>query len=228
MPEPNAHGQIEEFLRVLHKRRWQILLPAVFVLTLGAAFAVIVPKKYVLETRVEIRESRVESDYALRDPQSQATVRELPNVLQHVRHYNRIKQVIELQKELWPEYVRADVPGDFVRSVMENIDAEPVEKDRSQGLDLRRHRLQGRRRGAGRQVPGAAHDGLDRRRHRARREPGEERAGHPAEPGPRGEPSAHGGEQAVPRARQADGGRPVATRAGQRLATGGDAATGSS
>src|SRR5262245_52112492 len=50
-----SRGQLAEFLDVLRRRRWQVLLPAAFVIAFGAAFAVIVPKKYLLRTQVELR-----------------------------------------------------------------------------------------------------------------------------------------------------------------------------
>lgn len=50
-----TRGQLQDFLEVLSRRRWQILLPAAFVISLGVAFAVIVPKKYLVKTQVELR-----------------------------------------------------------------------------------------------------------------------------------------------------------------------------
>jgi uncharacterized protein involved in exopolysaccharide biosynthesis len=50
-----SRGQLSEFLEVLRRRRWQVLLPALFVLAFGTAFAVIVPKKYLVHTQVELR-----------------------------------------------------------------------------------------------------------------------------------------------------------------------------
>jgi len=50
-----SRGQLAEFLDVLRRRRWQVLLPAAFVLAFGLAFAVIVPKKYLVKTQVELR-----------------------------------------------------------------------------------------------------------------------------------------------------------------------------
>ncbi len=50
-----TRGQLQEFLEILSRRRWQILLPAAFVIVLGVAFAVIVPKKYLVRTQVELR-----------------------------------------------------------------------------------------------------------------------------------------------------------------------------
>ena len=54
-------GQLQEFLQVLRKRRWQVLLPLSAVLTLGVCFAVIVPRKYIVTTQVELRENLFDS-----------------------------------------------------------------------------------------------------------------------------------------------------------------------
>ena len=57
--EVSPSGQIQEFVSVLKRRRWQIILPTLFVLLLGAVFAVIVPKKYVIKTVIELRQSNL-------------------------------------------------------------------------------------------------------------------------------------------------------------------------
>ena len=51
----DSPGQIQDFLEILKKRKWQVLLPIAYTLTLGAAFAVLVPKKYECTTEVELR-----------------------------------------------------------------------------------------------------------------------------------------------------------------------------
>ena len=106
--DPSPSGQLQEFLRVLKRRRWQIVLPALFVFTLGCAFAVIVPKKFVVRTRIEIRESRTEGDYLLRNPRETATAREIQNAELHIKHYNRILTIVEEQGKHWTEFVKAD------------------------------------------------------------------------------------------------------------------------
>lgn len=50
-----TRGQLQDFLDILRRRKWQVLLPAAFVIALGSAFAVLVPKKYVVRTQVELR-----------------------------------------------------------------------------------------------------------------------------------------------------------------------------
>lgn len=48
-------GQVQEFLQVLVRRKWQIILPVVVFASIGAFFAVVVPKKFVTTTQVELR-----------------------------------------------------------------------------------------------------------------------------------------------------------------------------
>ena len=55
--EVESTGQIEEFLRVLRKRVWWIIVPFFLVASLGTAYAVIVPKKFVSSVRVMVREN---------------------------------------------------------------------------------------------------------------------------------------------------------------------------
>ncbi len=102
----SAQNQLQDVLHVLKKRRWQILLPAALVLTLGASFSVIVPKEYRLQTRIEINETtRLEPDFQLRNTHEMAIRREVPSFAEHIQHYERIKRVVELDPKLWPEYV---------------------------------------------------------------------------------------------------------------------------
>ncbi len=53
--EVESSGQIEEFLGVLKRRLWVIVLPAALSTAIGVCFSVLVPKKYVVETRVLVR-----------------------------------------------------------------------------------------------------------------------------------------------------------------------------
>ncbi|MEL6713809.1 MAG: hypothetical protein AAFP86_08550, partial [Planctomycetota bacterium] len=54
--EVEAAGQVDEFLRVLKKRVWWIVLPFVLIGSLGCFFAVVVPKKYVSFTEILVNE----------------------------------------------------------------------------------------------------------------------------------------------------------------------------
>ena len=133
--DPSPSGQLQEFLRVLKRRRWQIVLPALFVFTLGCAFAVIVPKKFVVRTRIEIRESRTEGDYLLRNPRETATAREIQNAELHIKHYNRILTIVEEQGKHWTEFVKADAQtrAELINDIQRNIDVNVLVKERNEG-----------------------------------------------------------------------------------------------
>ncbi len=55
--EVEAAGQVDEFLRILRRRIWWIIIPLAVVGSLGTFFAVVVPKKYVVTTRVLVRDA---------------------------------------------------------------------------------------------------------------------------------------------------------------------------
>ena len=50
-----AQTQLQDFLGILKRRKWQIVLPGAILVSFGIAFAVIVPKKFVARTQVELR-----------------------------------------------------------------------------------------------------------------------------------------------------------------------------
>lgn len=52
-----TQGQLSEFVDVLKRRKWQILLPALLISAVGTAVAVIIPKKYEVTTQIELRET---------------------------------------------------------------------------------------------------------------------------------------------------------------------------
>ena len=105
--DPHSQGQIQEFLIVLRRRRWQIFLPALFVLTLGSVFAVLVPKKYVLTTEIEVREGpRMGPGSA--GPREWTSMREIENAKEQVRNFTRLRAILDQQGELWDDYVKLD------------------------------------------------------------------------------------------------------------------------
>ncbi|MEM9381848.1 MAG: Wzz/FepE/Etk N-terminal domain-containing protein [Planctomycetota bacterium] len=53
--EVEASGQVDEFLRVLRRRAWWIIVPVALIGSLGVFFAVVVPKKYVSTAKVMVR-----------------------------------------------------------------------------------------------------------------------------------------------------------------------------
>lgn len=98
----DSPGQVQDFLAILRKRKWQVLLPIAYTLTLGGAFAVLVPKKYRCSTQVELRELYIEGARA--DRALSISSIEAESAPQQLQSLTRIRKVIE--KLEWPDYLR--------------------------------------------------------------------------------------------------------------------------
>ncbi|MEX1024325.1 MAG: hypothetical protein WD226_04540 [Planctomycetota bacterium] len=134
MAELDTTGQIQEFLTVLKRRKWGILLPMLYFLAIGCLIAVVVPKKVEVTTRVELRESRVEADPS----QNNAATKEIQSAKNHIVHYNRIKEIIEgPRQDLWElDYMGLDAgeKHTFITDVvMKNLDVHVAEKPATRG-----------------------------------------------------------------------------------------------
>jgi hypothetical protein len=129
-------NQIQEFLGVLRRRRWQIFLPALYVFVIGSAFAAIVPKKYVVGATFEVKETRNPRDYMLKDRKQTALGVEIANLQQHIVNFARVKRIIgEDLIDHWPEYHRADqdTRSGILLAIMRNIDVDPKAKEKDAG-----------------------------------------------------------------------------------------------
>lgn len=88
----DSPGQLQDLLEILSRRRWQVLLPLLTILTLGSAFAVLVPKKYEVTTEVELRETLVSEGG--RASESMAT-RDVANAPLQIKSMKRIRATVE-------------------------------------------------------------------------------------------------------------------------------------
>ena len=100
-------GQIQEFLDILKRRKWQIILPALLFLSLGIASGVIVPKKFLVTTQVELRELFLDDEQRAASREHTQGVAE--NAPQQLMSPKRIKDVLENLK--WPEYLTLGAVG---------------------------------------------------------------------------------------------------------------------
>src|SRR6185503_6754295 len=128
-------NQLIDLLRALRRRRYQVIVPTLLVATLGIAFAVIVPKRYRVSTRIEISDrTRVETDARLRNPQEVAIRREASSAFDHLVNYARVKKVLDGDPTSWPEYRQARSETERVQFIREriltkNLTASPTNKD---------------------------------------------------------------------------------------------------
>lgn len=131
-----APNQLLEFLHALRRRRYQVLVPALLVATLGTCFAVIVPKTYKISTRIQINEARIEPEFRRANPQESGVRREAYSAYDHVVHYERVKEIIDRNLAQWPEYVQAKSEQErqlFLKQVLKRLWASPANSNTKTG-----------------------------------------------------------------------------------------------
>lgn len=123
--EVEGTSQLEEFLGILKRRAWWIVVPTVVIGTLGIAFAVIVPKQFVSIARVLVRDAPGVSTQSPGGTASRSEGQMAPAL---IRSPERINQVLaELR---WPEYLEMtiDEKDEYRRELSANlgVDLEAV------------------------------------------------------------------------------------------------------
>jgi len=121
---------------VLRRRRWQIVMPAIYVLALGTVFAVLVPKKDVISTRVELLEGPgAETNSSLTQAGPSAVQREVDNIAIHLTNYTRISEVVREEQGLWPEYMTADAVDrkKLIERIQDDLKVDQLPKSRNMG-----------------------------------------------------------------------------------------------
>ena len=133
---PGPSNQLLEFLHALRRRRYQVLVPALLVATIGICFAVIVPKTYQISTRIQINEARIEPEFRRVNPQESGVRREASSAYDHVVHYERVKEIIDRNLSQWPEYVQAKGEQErqlFLKQVLKRLWASPANSSSKTG-----------------------------------------------------------------------------------------------
>jgi uncharacterized protein involved in exopolysaccharide biosynthesis len=109
-----SRGQLQEFLDVLRRRVWQIAVPAAFVIVIGCCLAVIVPRKFLAKTQLELRQTA-----------SSTISREGPNAKFQIKAPARVKKIIE-ERLKPPGYQALSETGrrEFLRDIDKNLDVK--------------------------------------------------------------------------------------------------------
>ncbi|MEM6673006.1 MAG: hypothetical protein AAF726_09180 [Planctomycetota bacterium] len=102
--EVEASSQVEEFLRILRKRIWWIVVPTAMIGSIGVFFAVVVPKKYVSESQVTV----LNVGQMTGELGETAASAEGENAAINIKSPKRISSVLEALK--WGEYVSLGNP----------------------------------------------------------------------------------------------------------------------
>ncbi len=88
--EVEAAGQFDEFIRVLKKRKWLLIVPVVVIGSLGSFYAVVVPKKYVSAMKVMVGNPGAAGLIATGSSEEQGAVAEFS-----LRSTERIRSVLD-------------------------------------------------------------------------------------------------------------------------------------
>ncbi|MFN0243011.1 MAG: GumC family protein [Planctomycetota bacterium] len=119
--EIESRGQLLDFLEVLRRRSWQVILPAALVITLGAAFAVFVPKKYLVTTQIELRPVGIS-----------VSSKEGGNAPFQLRAKERVKKVVEKLGNTDYLALAPEERGAFLNDILNNLKVKTDRGD-SQG-----------------------------------------------------------------------------------------------
>lgn len=133
MVQIEAPGQLQEFLQVLRKRRWQALLPFAFILTLGVCFAILVPRKYKVTTQVELRENVFDTGER-RNVSPSTSLREADNAPYQIKALARIRSVVNQMKS-WTDYMALS-PQDqheYLLDIQDDIEVTMPPRLKTQG-----------------------------------------------------------------------------------------------
>lgn len=117
-------NQIQDFLDIVRRRAWQIVLPALVGLALGNAVATLVPRRYSTSTQLELRETSLPS--AGEGMVAQTLMKDVESAAIHIKAVDRVRRVIE--KLEWQDFTSLTTPlqQDYLRDVLLRIKVKPT------------------------------------------------------------------------------------------------------
>ena len=127
--EVEAAGQVDEFFRVLKRRVWWILVPLCVIGSLGAFYAVVVPKKYVSRCEIMVRNLSQQSGEFGQNAAVEGQVASFK-----IRSHTRIDEAVN--NLAWPEYLKLNDPEKFEFSrdkILNNLTVELPPMPRNSG-----------------------------------------------------------------------------------------------
>lgn len=138
MPEAGIPtNQIFEFIALLGRRRWSIVIPALFGLSVALVALCFIPKKYESKTVVEIGEVRFEEDQNFKNPQA-IPYKDLQNVKARILSESSLSRTI-IDKLQWGDFLAIQMnPGKrkkYLDEVRDRSSVELAKKVKDQGND---------------------------------------------------------------------------------------------
>lgn len=98
--QPQTQGQLQDFLAILKRRAWQIVIPCAFGVAVGAFVVSIMPRAYSVRTQLEVHE--MAPPIAGRGFEATSISREVGNANFMIKAAERVRAVVEKQE--WQDY----------------------------------------------------------------------------------------------------------------------------
>ncbi|MCE9594921.1 MAG: hypothetical protein K8S98_12095 [Planctomycetes bacterium] len=98
--QPQTQGQLQDFLTILRRRAWQIVLPCAFGVAVGTFVVSVMPKSYTVNTQLEVHE--MNPPIGSRTFEATSISREIGTAGWMIRAIERVRAVVEKQE--WQDY----------------------------------------------------------------------------------------------------------------------------
>ncbi|MCC6407309.1 MAG: hypothetical protein IT453_09090 [Planctomycetes bacterium] len=98
--QPQTTGQLQDFLAILKRRAWQIVIPCAIGVAVGTFVVSVMPKSYTVQTQLEVHE--MTPPIGGRGFEATAIAREVANAGAMIRAPERVRSVVEKQE--WEDY----------------------------------------------------------------------------------------------------------------------------
>lgn len=132
--QDQGQGQLQELLGVVKRRALQILLPVAFMLVVGYCIARLMPRKYLTQTGIELRETTLPIGGEGYDAKS--LQRDISSTVWQVKQVERVRRVVERLE--WPDYtaLTPQEQHDYVREMIDNVNIKLTLAKNNQGSSL--------------------------------------------------------------------------------------------
>jgi uncharacterized protein involved in exopolysaccharide biosynthesis len=129
--QPQTTGQLQDFLAILKRRAWQIVIPCALGISIGTFMASVMPRSFSVQTQLEVHE--VTPPIGGRGFEATSISREIANAGAMVRAPERVRSVVEKQE--WSDYagLSREEQFEFLNKLISRIGVVPIVSKTQQG-----------------------------------------------------------------------------------------------
>jgi len=114
----------KDYLEIVKRRKWSLVLPAVIVFLLAGIVALVLPSIYISHSTILIEEQEIPSDFVMATVTGYAEQR-IQQINQRIMSYSRLLEIIQ-RLELYPELIDKWTTEEIVEKMKEDTVLEPV------------------------------------------------------------------------------------------------------